>query len=173
MGALVHCPPPLAGYTKAVKPRWSVCNPFVHAKINTSPYLESLVVLCFIGPQRKPTRLYLNLMVGQKEVLCDPIPWLTIVKVLLVNFQPEILVIELSNQKVDILTGVGHGLSLFVLKILLIGNLLTVTLQFVKQQELQTISVCGPPSIWIHLETLVRLLHAIDNSLQSNLTKSR
>jgi hypothetical protein len=113
-------------------------------------------------------------MVGQEEVLCDPFPWLTIIKVLLVNLRPEILVIELSNQKVNILiTGVGHGLSPFVLKILLIGNLLTVTLQFVKHQELQTISVCGPPSIRIHLETLVRLLHAIDNSLQSNLTKSR
>ncbi len=112
-------------------------------------------------------------MVGQEEVLCDSVPWLTIVKVLLINFRPEILVVELSNQKVNILTGVGHGLSPFVLKILLIGNLLTLMLQFAKRQELQTISVCGPPSVWIHLETLVRLLHAIDNSPQSNLTKSR
>jgi hypothetical protein len=112
-------------------------------------------------------------MVGQEEVLCDPVPWLTIVKVLLINLRPEILVVELSNQKVIILTGAGHGLSLFVLKILLIGNLLTVTLQFAKRQELQTISFCGPPSVRICLETLVQLLHAIDNSPQSNLTKSR
>ncbi len=101
------------------------------------------------------THLCLNLMVGQEEFLCDPVPWLTIIKVLLVNFQPEILVVELSNQKVNILTGVGHGLSPFVLKILLIGNLLTVMLQFAKQQELQTISICGPPSIQICLKTLV------------------
>jgi hypothetical protein len=47
--------------------------------------------------------------------------------VLLINLQPEILVVKLSNQKVNILTGVGHGLSPFVLKILLIGNLLTVS----------------------------------------------
>ncbi len=94
-------------------------------------------------------------MVGQEEVLCDPVPWLTILKVLLIDLQPEILVIELSNQKVNILTGVGHDLSLFVLKILLIGNLLTVTMQFAKQQELQTISVSGPPSIQICLKTLV------------------
>jgi hypothetical protein len=112
-------------------------------------------------------------MVGQEEVLCDPVPWLTIVKVLLVNLRPEILVVELSNEKVNILTGVGHGLSPFVLKILLIGKLLTATLQFAKQQELQIISVCGPPSIQILLKTLVRLLHAIDNSLQSYLAQSR
>ncbi len=95
------------------------------------------------------------MMLGQEGVLRDLVPWLTIVKVLLVNFRPEILVVELSNQKVNILTGVSHGLSPFVLKILLIGNLLTVTLQFAKQQELQTISVCGPPSVRICLETLV------------------
>jgi hypothetical protein len=94
-------------------------------------------------------------MVGQEEVLRDPVPWLTIVKVLLVNFRPEILVVELSNQKVNLLTGVGHGFSPFVLKILIIGNLLTVMLQFAMRQELQTISVCGPPSVRICLETLV------------------
>ena len=94
-------------------------------------------------------------MVGQAEVLCDPVSWLTIVMVLLVPLRPEILVVKLSNQKVNILTGVGHGLFPFVLKILLFGNLLTVTLQFAKQQELQTISVCGPPSVRIRLETLV------------------
>ncbi len=77
-------------------------------------------------------RLCLDLMVGQEEVLCDPVPWLIILMVLLINLQPEILVVELSTQKVNILTGVGHGLSPFVLKILLIGNLFTVMLQFAK-----------------------------------------
>ncbi len=146
MDALVHCPPPLAGYTKAAKPRWSVCNPFVHTKIKH----KSLPVTSCSAPLHRTsmqTNLCLNLMVGQEEVLCDPVPWLTIVKVLFVNFRPEIIVVELSNQKVNILTGVGHGLSPFVLKILLIGNLLTVMLQFAKRQELQTISVWGPPSI--------------------------
>jgi hypothetical protein len=69
-------------------------------------------------------------MVGQEEVLCDPVPWLTIIMVLLVPLCPEILAFKLSNQKVNILTGVGHGCFLHVLKILLIGKLITVTLQF-------------------------------------------
>ncbi len=67
-------------------------------------------MLRFIGPQCKPTRLCLDLMVGQEEVLCDPVPWLTIVMALLVPLRPEIIVVKLSNQKVNILTGVGHGL---------------------------------------------------------------
>ncbi len=100
-------------------------------------------------------RLCLDLMVGQEEVLCDPVPWLTIVMVLLVPLHPEILVVELSNQKVNILTGVGHGHFPLVLKILLVGKLITVTLQFAKRQELQTISFYGPPSIRIRLKTLV------------------
>ncbi len=93
--------------------------------------------------------------------------------VLLVPLCPEIIVVELSNQKVNILTGVGHGLFPLVLKILLVRKLITVTLQIAKQQELQTISIDGPPSTRICLKTLVRLLHAIDNGLQSSLKKSR
>ncbi len=118
-------------------------------------------------------RLCLDLMVGQEEVLCDSVPWLTIVMVLLVPLRPEILIIELSNQKVNILTGVGHGRFPLVLEILLIEKLITVTLQFAKKQELQTISIYGPPSVRICLKTLVRLLHAIDNGPQSNLKKGR
>ncbi len=94
-------------------------------------------------------------MVGQEEVLCDQVPTITIVMVLLVPLCPEIIVVKLSNQKVNILTGVGHGLFPLVLKILLVRKLVTVTLQISTQQELQTISIDGPPSIWIHLETLV------------------
>ncbi len=94
-------------------------------------------------------------MVGQEEVLCDQVPWLTTVMVLLVPLRPEIIVIELSNRKVNILTGVGHGLFPLVLKILLVGKLITVMLQIAMQQELQTISIDGPPSIRIPLETLV------------------
>jgi hypothetical protein len=112
-------------------------------------------------------------MVGQEEVLCDQVPWLTIVMVLLIPLCPEIIVIKMSNQKVNILTGVGHGLFPLVLKILLIGKLITITLQIAKRQELQTISIDGPPSTRICLETLVRLLYAINNSPQSNLKKSR
>ncbi len=124
-------------------------------KSNASPYLEPLIVFRFIGPQRKPTHLCLDLMVGQEEVLCDPVPWLTIVMVLLIPLRPEILVIKLSNQKVNILTGVGHGRFPLILKILLVGKLITVMLQIAKQQELQTISFYGPPSVQICLKTLV------------------
>jgi hypothetical protein len=94
-------------------------------------------------------------MVGQEEVLCDQVSWLTIVMVLLVPLHPEIIVIELSNQKVIILTVVGHGLFPLVLKILLVKKLIRITLQIAKQQELQTISIDGPPSARIHHETLV------------------
>jgi hypothetical protein len=100
-------------------------------------------------------RLCLDLMVGQEEVLCDPVPWLTIVMVLLVPLHPEILVVELSKQKVNILAGVGHGHFPLVLKILLAGKLITVMLQFATRQELQTISFYGPSSIRIRLKTLV------------------
>ncbi len=93
--------------------------------------------------------------------------------VLLVPLRPEILIVELSNQKVNILTGVGHGLFPLILKILLVGKLITITLQIGKQEELQTISIDGPPSTWICLKTIVQLLHAIDNGPQSNLKKSR
>ncbi len=118
-------------------------------------------------------RLCLDLMVGQEEVFCDPVPWLTILMVLLVPLCPEIIVVKLPNQIVNILTGVGHGLFPLVLKILLIGKLIMVMPQFAKQQKLQTISIDGPPSARICLETLVQLLHAIDNGSQSNLRKSQ
>ena len=94
-------------------------------------------------------------MVGQEDILCDSVPWLTIVMVLLVPLHPEILVVELFNQKVNILTGVGHGRFPLVLKILLIGKLITITLQIAKRQELQIISIDGPPSTRICLKTLV------------------
>jgi hypothetical protein len=155
MDALVHCPLLLAGCTKAATTRWLNCNQFVHTKIKHSPYLEPLIVLCFIGPQRIPTRLCLDLMVGQEEVLCDPVPWLTIIMVLLVPLRPEILVVKLSNQKVNILTRVGHGRFSLILKILLVRKLIMVMLQFATQQELQTISFYGPPRVQIHLKTLV------------------
>ncbi len=74
-------------------------------------------------------------MVGQEEVLCDPVPWLTIKMVLLFPLRPEIIVVELPNQKVNILAGVGHGLFPLVLKILLVGKLITVMPQFAKRQE--------------------------------------
>ncbi len=75
--------------------------------------------------------------------------------VLLVPLHPEIIVIELSNQKVNILTGVGHGLFPLVLKILLVGKLIKIMLQIAKQQKLQTISIDGPPSAQICLATFV------------------
>ena len=78
---------------------------------------------------------------------------------------PEILVVMLSNQKDNTLTGVGHGRFPLVLKILLAGNLITVTFQIKKQQELQTVFICVPPSVRIRLETLVRFYNAIDNGL--------
>jgi hypothetical protein len=61
-------------------------------------------------------------MVGQEVVLHDPIPRTTVIVVLLVTLCPEILVVALSNQKVNILTGVRHGCFPLILKILLIGR---------------------------------------------------
>jgi hypothetical protein len=111
-------------------------------------------------------------MVGQEEVLFDQVPWLTVVMVLLVPLRPEIIIVELSNQKVNILTGVDCGLFPLILKILLIRKLIMVTLQIVMRQKLRTISIDGPLSVRIHLKALVQLLHAISNGPQSNLKKS-
>ncbi len=71
-------------------------------------------------------RLCLDLMVGKEGVLCDPVPWLTIVMVLLIPLCPEILVVKLSNKKVNTLTVVGHGCFPLILKILLIRKLMTL-----------------------------------------------
>ena len=125
MNALVHCPPPLAGYTKAEKIRLLDCNPFAHTKIKC----KSLPGTSYSAPLHRASTqtkgLCLDLMVGQEEVLCDPVSWLTIVMVLLVPLRPEIIVIKLPNQKVNILTGVGQGLFPLILKILLVGKLIT------------------------------------------------
>ncbi len=115
----------------------------------------------------------IDLMVGQEVVLHDPIPWTTVVVVLLVTLCPEILVIALSNQKVNILTGVRHGRFPLVLKILLHRKRTAVTRQIGQQQELQTPVIYGPPIVGIRLKTLIQFFHAIDNGLQSNLKKSR
>jgi hypothetical protein len=51
MDALAHCLLPLAGYTKAAKNKKSECSLFVNTKkSNSSPYLEPIKVLRFIGP---------------------------------------------------------------------------------------------------------------------------
>ncbi len=85
--------------------------------------------------------------------------------VLLISLCPEILVVTLSNQKVNILTGVGHGRFPLVLKILLIGKLITVSFQIKKRQELQTVFIYVPPSVRIRLETLLQFYNAINNGL--------
>ncbi len=100
-------------------------------------------------------RLCLDLIVGHEEVLGFLVPWQTIVIVILVRLCPFILVNTLSNQKVNILTGVGHGRFPLVLKILLVRKLITVTFQIKKQQELQTIFIYVPQIVRIRLKTLV------------------
>jgi hypothetical protein len=77
-------------------------------------------------------RLCLDLRVGLEEVLGFLVPWQTIVLVLLVRLCLLILVILLSNQKANILGGVGHGRFPLILKILLFGKLITVTFQIKK-----------------------------------------
>ncbi len=109
--------------------------------------------------------MQLDLMVGQEVVLCDLVPWPTIVMVLLIPLHPDILVSFLSDQKVHILTVMEHGRSPLLLTILLVGELTTVMLQIAKQQELQTDCIDGPPSIRIRLKTLVQFYNAIDNGL--------
>ncbi len=42
-------------------------------------------------------RLCLDLMVGQEDILCDQVPWLTIVMALLVPLHPVIIVVKLST----------------------------------------------------------------------------
>ena len=61
-------------------------------------------------------RLCLDLRVGLEEVLGFLVPWQTIVLVLLVRLCLLILVILLSNQKANILGGVGHSRFPLILK---------------------------------------------------------
>ena len=74
MDALEHHPLPLAGYTKAANNKtvrlWFDCSRYTEIS-NASPYLEPAIMLCLIGPRRKPTLMRLDLMVGQEVVLCD------------------------------------------------------------------------------------------------------
>jgi hypothetical protein len=102
-------------------------------------------------------------MVGQVVVLCDLLPILIVIIVLLVIFFSDILVRFLTNQKINILTFVGNGRSLLLLTILLIGKLITVTLQIAFRQELQALGIHVPPIARIRLETHVRFHHAIGN----------
>ncbi len=170
MDALVHCSPPLACYTKAAKTRWLHCSPFVNAKIKH----KSLPGTSYSAPLHQAlTRLCLDLVVAQEEVLGFLVPWQTIVIVLLVPLCPLILIVTLSNQKINILTGVGHGPFPLVLKILLVGKLIMVTFQIKKWQELQTVFIYVPPIVRIRLKTLVWFYNAINNGISCNLKKSR
>ncbi len=173
MDALVHCPPPLAGYIKAEKIRRLDCNPFVNTKIKrkslpgttySALHHRALTQTNVLVPWPDGRRRRSSLWPGPMAHYCNGSPrpsppwdhccWVV---------QPK---------GFNILTGVGHGLFPLVLKILLIGKLITITLQIATWQELQTISIDGPPSVQICLKTLVQLLHPINNGPQSNLKKS-
>ncbi len=114
-----------------------------------------------------------DLMVGQEVVLRDPSMGLFIVVVFFILLRPDFIVVKLSNQKVDILTPVTHGRSPLVLKIFLCRKKMGVTRQIWQRQELQTHFFDVQPGVGVYLETVVGLLHAIDDGPQSNLMKSR
>ena len=92
-------------------------------------YLEPTIVLRFIGPRLKITRVCFHLMVGQEVVLRDLLPFFIVVFVLLVIFFSDILVRFLTDVKINILTFVGDNRSPFLLNVLLVGKLITETLQ--------------------------------------------
>jgi hypothetical protein len=112
-------------------------------------------------------------MVGQEIVLHDPSMGLFVVVVFFIPLRPDFIIVKLSNQKVDILTRVTHGRSTLVLKIFLRQKKTAVTCQIRQGQELQTHFSDVLPGVGVHLETVVGLLHAIDDGMQSNLKKSR
>ena len=68
-------------------------------------------------------------MVGQVVVLRDLLPRLIVIIVLLVSLLPDILVRFLTDVKINILTFVGDNRSPFLLNVLLVGKLITETLQ--------------------------------------------
>jgi hypothetical protein len=96
-----------------------------------------------------------------------------VVVVFFIPLRPDFIVIKLSNQKVDILTRVTHGRSPLVLKIFLRRKKTAVTRQIGQRQEPQTHFFDVPLGVGVRLETVVGLLHAIDDGPQSNLKKSR
>jgi hypothetical protein len=112
-------------------------------------------------------------MVGQEVVLHDPSMGLFVVVVFFNPLHPDFIVVKLSNQKVDILTWVTHGRSPLVLKIFLCRKKTAVTRQIGQRQEPQTHFFDVPPGVGVPLETVVGLLHTINDGLQSNLKKSQ
>jgi len=129
-------------------------------------------MLRLFGILRDPTRVSHGLMVGQEVILREPFMGLFVVVVLLILLRPNLVVVELSNQKVDILTRVIHGFCPLVLQIFLVRKKTAITLQIERRQELQADSIDVAPDVGIRLETGVRLLQAINNGLQSNLKKA-
>ena len=124
--ALCH----LLAIPKLQKTRWlelqSVCKK--QQKSNASPYLE--LDSAPLHRALKHTKVHVPWPDdSQEEVLCDLVPILIIKIVLLVPLRPEILFVTLSNQKVNILTGAGHGRFPLVLKTILVRKFTTVTLQ--------------------------------------------
>jgi len=99
------------------------------------------MMLRLFGILRDPTRMSHDLMVGQVVILGDPSPRFFVVVVLFIPLRPNLVVVELSNQKVDILTLVIHGFCPLVLKIFLIRKKTAITRQIGRRQELQTDSI--------------------------------
>jgi|688.fasta_scaffold370616_1 hypothetical protein len=130
------------------------------------------MMLRLFGILRDPTRMSHDLMVGQVVILGDPSPRFFVVVVLFIPLRPNLVVVELSNQKVDILTRVIHGFCPLVLQIFLIRKKTAITRQIGRRQELQTDSIDVAPDVGIRLETGVSLLQAINDGLQSNLKKA-
>jgi len=130
------------------------------------------MMLPFFGILRDPTLLSHDLMVGQVVILGDPSMGLFVVEVLLIILRPNLVVAELSNQKVDMITRVINGFCPLVLQIFLVRKKTAITLQIERRQELQADFIDVAPDVGIRLETGVRLLTAINNGLQSNLKKA-
>ena len=130
-------------------------------------------MLRLFGILRDPTRVSLDLMVGQEVILGLPSMGFFVVVVLLIFLPPHLVVVELSNQKCDMLLGVTHGCTPLVLKTFFLRKKTAVTRQIGRLQEPQTDFVDVAPEVGVRLKTRVRLLQAVDNGLQSNLKKSR
>ena len=141
MDALVCCPPSFGCYTKAAKTRWLNCSPFVNAKIKCKslPGTSSYALL-------HQTLTQTNAFVPWPESRPRGSSWFSgtmanYVLVLLVRLCLLILVILLSNQKANILGGVGHGRFLLVLKILCCHLLSIITTACGEGQTLLLVNV--------------------------------
>jgi hypothetical protein len=113
-----------------------------------------------------------ELVIGEVTIPCHPIPMLFMVVILFVPHCPNIVVGEMPDLEVHILTAIGNSLFPLILEISFVWKDNTVALQVVKRQKAQTDCPDTLPAGWISLVAPVQFANAINNGLKCQLAVS-